>query len=715
MENLRVRRAGFAYRRQYEPFLERYKSLCPQTWPRYTAGTPKQGVKIIMDKFTGSSEDYQMGETKVFIRESKTLFAIEDAFQRRKHELASKIQAVYKGRLQRRKYLQMRSAVTTISKYWKRVLAKRELAKRKKAVTVIRGFIKGFIQRNKPMQHLDDSSVKFLQMVKVSWLIRLAKNLPSKILQHKWMPAPTCCQEASSLILKLSVPQPFEAHRHRPAANFLNIFFADCLPPRQPVVLLPNPSPPPSVTGNSTTSTLTHFDPNPTIQQVVTLAHAIYLCDEAFKQHLSADTFQMFVQKHQVFMTASIYFISLKQHHFEDAEQTQISQLCDELNAIILRTPEQLQTNWLELRPKQACILGVQFSGPPSVELVPGVFTPEEKDAPSQYSTSTQRELVPYQKFQTQSHRLLEIDDETDPYLAALHTYASATSMPQPSSSFVRDLEKKTVLPSFKRFSGNPEEEYTFDRFWSNFYKIHIIPSKFITPSQRIGLLLLYLDGKANNLVDRQPDKTEESDYCRILKILIEEYGNIQATRQCIYKMFEKLKPDGTSADDMAKYMEKVVDVTTQLHNLRSNMPQVHIRLWPTIKLHLRKSGLLNSVLHELELNPPHRASESATWESTPANRYRWVSKFIRSEAPEDEVSPTALTFLSGTISKQIKEKEPDKKSDTEDIEKDSSSKKMKRDASKSPRRLSHNNSKKSDRRSKRQEIQKRSKLFINT
>ncbi|CAG0925550.1 unnamed protein product, partial [Notodromas monacha] len=129
--------------------------------------------------------------TKVFIRESKTLFAIEDAFQRRKHELASKIQAVYKGRLQRRKYLQMRSAVTTISKYWKRVLAKRELAKRKKAVTVIRGFIKGFIQRNKPMQHLDDSSVKFLQMVKVSWLIRLAKNLPSKILQHKWMPAPT--------------------------------------------------------------------------------------------------------------------------------------------------------------------------------------------------------------------------------------------------------------------------------------------------------------------------------------------------------------------------------------------------------------------------------------------------------------------------------------------------------------------------------------------
>jgi len=33
MENLRVRRAGFCYRRPFAVFLERYKSLCPKTWP----------------------------------------------------------------------------------------------------------------------------------------------------------------------------------------------------------------------------------------------------------------------------------------------------------------------------------------------------------------------------------------------------------------------------------------------------------------------------------------------------------------------------------------------------------------------------------------------------------------------------------------------------------------------------------------------------------
>ena len=51
-----------------------------------------------------------MGETKLFIRLPKTLFETEDAFQRRKHQLASMIQAVYKGLMQRRKFLKMKKS-----------------------------------------------------------------------------------------------------------------------------------------------------------------------------------------------------------------------------------------------------------------------------------------------------------------------------------------------------------------------------------------------------------------------------------------------------------------------------------------------------------------------------------------------------------------------------------------------------------------------------
>lgn len=60
MENLRVRRAGFAYRRPYEVFLERYKSLCPQTWPRFD-GPAEKGVDILMQHLGYTNEHYRMG------------------------------------------------------------------------------------------------------------------------------------------------------------------------------------------------------------------------------------------------------------------------------------------------------------------------------------------------------------------------------------------------------------------------------------------------------------------------------------------------------------------------------------------------------------------------------------------------------------------------------------------------------------------------------
>lgn len=60
MENLRVRRAGFAYRRAYQIFLERYKSLCPTTWPSYE-GPAKDGVRAIVDHLKYHPDDYRMG------------------------------------------------------------------------------------------------------------------------------------------------------------------------------------------------------------------------------------------------------------------------------------------------------------------------------------------------------------------------------------------------------------------------------------------------------------------------------------------------------------------------------------------------------------------------------------------------------------------------------------------------------------------------------
>jgi myosin-1 len=43
LENVRVRRAGYAYRQLYEKFLHRFKILCPDTWPKWN-GSPKDGL-----------------------------------------------------------------------------------------------------------------------------------------------------------------------------------------------------------------------------------------------------------------------------------------------------------------------------------------------------------------------------------------------------------------------------------------------------------------------------------------------------------------------------------------------------------------------------------------------------------------------------------------------------------------------------------------------
>lgn len=193
MENLRVRRAGFAYRKTYDQFLQRYKSLCSETWPHYP-GSAKEGVQTLVRHLNYNSDDYRMGNTKLFIRFPKTLFDTEDAFQMKKHEIIAIIQSKWKGLLQRRKYLKMRAAAIIIQKNIRRWQAKREAERRKKAVIIIRKFIHGFITRNGPANGDNEA---FIELAKCQWLIRLSRKLPNNVLDNSWIPCPHMCREAS--------------------------------------------------------------------------------------------------------------------------------------------------------------------------------------------------------------------------------------------------------------------------------------------------------------------------------------------------------------------------------------------------------------------------------------------------------------------------------------------------------------------------------------
>ncbi|KAL3275737.1 hypothetical protein HHI36_020482 [Cryptolaemus montrouzieri] len=196
MENLRVRRAGFAYRRLYEKFLHRYKCLSVKTWPNYH-GSAKDGVQELVCCLGYTSDDYKMGKTKIFIRYPKVLFETEDAFQAKKHEIAAIIQSKWKGLLQRRKYLKTKESAIVFQKNIRRYLAKKHAERRRKAVQDVRRFIEGFITRNGPT---NDVNHKFQQIARREWLRRLSQALPKTVLNKYWPPCPQICTEASQLL-----------------------------------------------------------------------------------------------------------------------------------------------------------------------------------------------------------------------------------------------------------------------------------------------------------------------------------------------------------------------------------------------------------------------------------------------------------------------------------------------------------------------------------
>ncbi|KAG2470339.1 MYO1H protein, partial [Polypterus senegalus] len=199
MEHLRVRRAGFAYRRRYEIFLQRYKPLCPATWPHWH-GPPAQGVETLVKYIGYKPEEYKLGRTKIFIRHPRTLFATEDAFEICKNELATKVQAKYKGYKVKGEYQRQKQAAIKIETCWRGVKARKDRKKREWAVKVIKKFIKGFMYRNQP---LCKENEEYLTFVRHNYLTKLKDHLPKNLLDKSWLKPPAMLEKTSELLHKI--------------------------------------------------------------------------------------------------------------------------------------------------------------------------------------------------------------------------------------------------------------------------------------------------------------------------------------------------------------------------------------------------------------------------------------------------------------------------------------------------------------------------------
>ncbi|NXL05478.1 MYO1E protein, partial [Mesembrinibis cayennensis] len=112
-ENIRVRRAGYAYRRVFKKFLQRYAILTKATWPSWK-GEEKQGVLHLLQSVNMDPDQYQLGKSKVFIKAPESLFLLEEMRERKYDGYARAIQKAWRKYVARKKYVQMREEASDL-------------------------------------------------------------------------------------------------------------------------------------------------------------------------------------------------------------------------------------------------------------------------------------------------------------------------------------------------------------------------------------------------------------------------------------------------------------------------------------------------------------------------------------------------------------------------------------------------------------------------
>ncbi|XP_039925250.1 unconventional myosin-Ib isoform X7 [Hirundo rustica] len=155
LENVRVRRAGYAFRQPYEACLERYKMLCKQTWPHWK-GPARAGVEVLFNELGIPEEEFSFGRSKIFIRNPRTLFKLEDLRKQRLEDLATLIGKIYRGWKCRTRFLLMKRSQTVIASWYRRYAQQKKYQKTKSSTITIQSYVRGWKARKllRELKHL---------------------------------------------------------------------------------------------------------------------------------------------------------------------------------------------------------------------------------------------------------------------------------------------------------------------------------------------------------------------------------------------------------------------------------------------------------------------------------------------------------------------------------------------------------------------------------
>ncbi|XP_076770509.1 unconventional myosin-IXb isoform X20 [Arvicanthis niloticus] len=140
LETVRIRRSGYSAKYTFQDFTEQFQVLLPKD-----VQPCREAIAALLEKLQVDKQNYQIGKTKVFLKETE-----RQTLQERLHgEVLHRIlllQSWFRMVLERRHFVQMKHAALTIQACWRSYRVRRAL-ERTQAAVYLQAAWRGYLQR----------------------------------------------------------------------------------------------------------------------------------------------------------------------------------------------------------------------------------------------------------------------------------------------------------------------------------------------------------------------------------------------------------------------------------------------------------------------------------------------------------------------------------------------------------------------------------------
>ncbi|MEQ2248802.1 hypothetical protein ILYODFUR_022786 [Ilyodon furcidens] len=144
LETVKIRRAGFPVRRTFKDFFLRYKIILKDKVP--AAGDDKKRSTDLLTKYDKTKKEWQLGKTKVFMKES-----LEQRLEKDRDEVRRQAAMIIRAHLltfsAKKHFKQVRSSIVVLQKHLRRHIHHGQFVKKRKAALVLQKYRRGQVAR----------------------------------------------------------------------------------------------------------------------------------------------------------------------------------------------------------------------------------------------------------------------------------------------------------------------------------------------------------------------------------------------------------------------------------------------------------------------------------------------------------------------------------------------------------------------------------------